>query len=306
MLRKLLFRLVLPLFAVYVAVCVGFGIKMAELSLHLPKHGSGDGAGFRARVGRQFHARVQDVAMTAADGAVLRGWFVQPPHPNGEAVVLLHGITGNRIDPSGYGDIFLQHGYSILLPDSREHGQSGGPIATYGILERDDVRRWVSLVRQRAPRCTYLLGESMGAAIALQAAAVTSQVCAIAVEDPYANFREISYERLANATATSPLFWRTVGAPMVEAAIAYTWLRYRIYLPDAAPAEAVQQSHVPTLLIAGTNDHDIPMHHAQELAASCADHCALWIVSGAGHGGAAVVAPVTFEYSVLSFFQKHD
>jgi pimeloyl-ACP methyl ester carboxylesterase len=306
MLRKLLFRLVLPLFAVYAVVCVGFGIKMAELSVHLPKHGQEDGAGFRARVWRQFRARVQDVQMTGADGAVLRAWYVQPPRPNGKAVVLLHGITGNRIDPSGYGDIFLQHGYSVLLPDSREHGQSGGPIATYGILERDDVRRWVALVRQRAPGCTYLLGESMGAAIALKATAVTPQVCAVAVEDPYANFREISYERLANATDTSPLFWRTLGAPVIETAIVYTWLRYRIYLPDAAPADAVQQSHVPTLLIAGTKDHDIPMHHAQELQASCADHCALWIVSGAGHGGAAVVAPVTFEYSVLSFFQKHD
>jgi pimeloyl-ACP methyl ester carboxylesterase len=304
--RKLLFRLALPLIVVYLVVCVGFGIKVAEISLHLPKHSHEDGNSFRTRVWRQFHARVQDVALTGADGAVLQAWYVRPPHPNGEAVVLLHGIAGNRIDPSGYGDIFLQRGYSILLPDSREHGRSGGPIATYGILERDDVRRWVQLVRQSAPGCTYLLGESMGAAIALQAAAITPQVCAVAVEDPYANFREISYERLANATGTAPFLWRTLGAPAVEAAILYTWLRYRIYLPDAAPAEAVTETHVPTLLISGTEDHDIPMHHAQELEASCASHCALWIVSGADHGGAAVVAPVTFEYSLLDFFQKHD
>jgi pimeloyl-ACP methyl ester carboxylesterase len=305
-LRKLLFRLVLPLAGVYLVVCVSFGVKMAEMSLHLPKHQEEDGTAFRARVWRQFNAHVQDVQITSADGAVLRAWYVRPPHANGEAVVLLHGITGNRIDPSGYGDIFLQHGYSILLPDSREHGLSGGPIATYGILERDDVRRWVALVRQRDPGCTYLLGESMGAAIALQAAVVTPQLCAVAVEDPFANFREISYERLGNATRMSTLFWRTLGAPVVETAIVYSLLRYHIYLPNAAPSDAVVQSHVPTLLITGTEDRDIPMHHAQELQASCESHCALWIVSGAGHGGAAVVAPVTFEFSVLGFFQKHD
>jgi pimeloyl-ACP methyl ester carboxylesterase len=291
---------------VYMALCVVAGIGVAEFSLHLPRHRYEDGAGFRERVWRQFHAKVSDVQTTAADGAVLRGWYVSPPNPNGEAVVLLHGITGNRIDPSGLGDIFLQRGYSVLLPDSREHGQSGGRIATYGILERDDVHRWVSLVRERAPGCTYLLGESMGAAIGLQATAVTPQLCAVAVEDPFANFREISYERLGNASHTSPLVWSTLGRPVVETAILWAHLRYGIYLPNAAPRRAVEASSVPTLLIAGTADHEVPMHHAQELQQSCPGHCALWIVSGAGHGGAATVAPATFQWQVVNWFPMHD
>jgi pimeloyl-ACP methyl ester carboxylesterase len=299
-------RRVLSIVAVYAAVCLLAGIGLAELSAHLPKHRVEDETGFRARVRRQFHARVQDVQTTGADGAVLRAWYVRPPYPTGEAVILLHGIAGNRIDPSGLGDIFLSHGYSVLLPDSREHGQSGGRIATYGILERDDVRRWVSLVRKRDPGCTYLLGESMGAAIGLQATEVTPQLCAVAVEAPYANFREISYERLGTLTHTPALFWRTLGRPIVETAIAYTQLRYGIYLPDAAPRTAVESSHVPTLLIAGTADRDIPMHHAQELEKSCPGHCTLWIVQGAGHGGAATVAPATFRGQVIDWFQKHD
>jgi pimeloyl-ACP methyl ester carboxylesterase len=293
-------------FAMYLAMCLVLGVGLAELSLHLPKHSAEDKAGFSARVGRQFHAEVRDVQTTGADGAVLRGWYVRPPHPNGQAVILLHGIAGNRIDPSGFGDIFLERGYSVLLPDSREHGVSGGRIATYGILERDDVRRWVSLVRQRDPGCTYLLGESMGAAIGLQATEVTPQLCAVAVEAPYANFREISYERLGNATHTPPLFWRTLGRPVIETAIVYTRLRYGIYLPNAAPRKAVENSRVPTLLIAGTADRDIPMHHAQELEQSCPGHCMLWIVPGAGHGGAATVAPATFQWQVVNWFERHD
>lgn len=292
--------------AVYLGLCVVAGVGLAEISLHLPRHSYEDGAGFRARVARQFNASVRDVQTTGADGAVLRGWYVRPPNPNGEAVILLHGITGNRIDPSGFGDIFLQRGYSVLLPDSREHGQSGGKIATYGILERDDVRRWVSLVRKRDPGCTYLLGESMGAAIGLQATVVTPQLCAVAVEAPFANFREIAFERLGEASHTPALFWRTLGRPVVETAILWARVRYGIYLPNAAPRKAVEASHVPTLLIAGTADRDIPMHHAQELQQSCPGHCVLWIVPGAGHGGAATVAPATFQWQVVNWFQKHD
>jgi pimeloyl-ACP methyl ester carboxylesterase len=282
------------------------GIVLAEFFLHLPKKHVDDGVAFRARVWKQFHASVDDVSLKGADGAVLKAWYVRPLRPRGEAVLLLHGITGNRVDPSGFGDIFLQQGYSVLLPDSREHGESGGGIATYGILERDDVRRWVGFARRRDPGCTYLLGESMGAAIGLQAAVVTPQLCAVAVESPFANFREISYERLGYETHLGTPFWKTLGRPSVEVAIIYARIRYGIYLPNAAPSRAVEDSHVPTLLIAGTEDRDIPMHHAQELLTMCESHCSLWIVPGASHGGASSVVPVTFAWSVLDFFQKHD
>jgi pimeloyl-ACP methyl ester carboxylesterase len=291
---------------IYLAATLTVGILLAEFFLHPPKRHVENGMVFRSRVWTQFHASVEDVSLKGADGAVLKGWYVTPPRPNGEAVVLLHGITGNRVDPSGFGDIFLRQGYSVLLPDSREHGESGGRIATYGILESDDVRRWVGFARKRDPGCTYLLGESMGAAIGLQATVVTPQLCAVAVESPFANFREISYERLGYESHLGTFFWKTLGRPAVEVAILYSRVRYGVYLPNAAPSQAVENSHVPTLLIAGTADRDIPMHHAQELLSLCEDHCSLWIVSGANHGGASTVMPVTFEFSVLDFFRKHD
>ena len=61
---------------------------------------------------------------------------------------------------------------------------------------------------------TYLLEESMGAAIGLQAAAVTPQLCAVAVEDPYARFRRKSATNAwAEEPRLGPLFWRTIGRP---------------------------------------------------------------------------------------------
>lgn len=289
----------------YSAGCVVAGIALAEISLRLPKRPLGDASTYRADVREQFHASVEDVAIVAADQAVLRAWYAQPRDPNGKAVILLHGITDNRIGVSGYGDFFLAHGYSVLLPDSREHGDSGGAIATYGIMEKDDVRRWVSWLRTRSPGCTYLLGESMGAAIGLQATEVTTQLCAVAVESPYATFREIGYERLGRATHLGPLVWRTLGTPVVEVAIAYSRVRYGIYLPDAEPKAAVESSRVPTLLIAGTADKNIPPHNAQELEAACPSHCSLWMVNGADHGGASSVAPAEFQRRILDWFQSH-
>jgi fermentation-respiration switch protein FrsA (DUF1100 family) len=64
-------------------------------------------------------------------------------------------------------------------------------------------------------------------------------------------------------------------------------------------------SQVPTLLIAGTADHNIPAHNAQELEQACASHCSLWMVPGADHGGAVAVAPVEFREKILGWFQSH-
>lgn len=290
----------------YVIACVVLGITLAEFSLRLPKHLPRTNGDFGKRVLRDFGASVEDVSLSAADGAILRAWYVRSQHPNGESVILLHGITDNRIGVSGFGDIFLRSGYAVLLPDSRAHGDSGGTVATYGILEREDVRRWVEWMRQRNPGCTFLLGESMGAAIGLQATSVTPQLCAVAVESPYSDFREISYERLGRGTHLGSFFWRSAGRPAIEVAILYARLRYGLWLTDASPHRAVQSSTVPTLLIAGTADRNIPMHHAMELYRDCASHCSLWIVPRADHGGASSVAPSEFSSRILQWFKRFD
>lgn len=291
----------------YLLVCVTLGIALAESTLRLPQQHVFIGVLFRERMHKQFGAGVETATIRAADGVPLRAWWVQPSMPNGRAVMLLHGIGGNRVDMSGYADIFVARGYSVLLPDSREHGESGGRLVTFGVLERDDVRRWAEWVHRRASGCTFLLGESMGAAIAVEATAVTPGICAAAVEDPFARFRPVVYERLGRETGLGTRFWRTAGMPVVQVAISWTHLRYGVWLPDAAPAAAIAHSTVPVLLMTGTADDNIPMHHAQELERTCgAGRCALWVVTGAGHGGISTVTGAEFGHRILQWFEAHD
>ncbi len=289
----------------YGATCVLGGIYLGETSVRLDKVPLGDSSLDRERFRRRFKASLEDVTLTAADGAVLRAWFIAPANPNGKSVILLHGVSSNRTGSTPYADMFLARGYSVLVPDSRDHGESGGEIATYGILERNDVNLWVAWLRHRVPGCTFLLGESMGAAIGLQATAITPDICAAVVEAPFADFRQISYERLGRRTGLGQLFWQTLGRPILEIAFAYARVRYGVYLPDADPKAALEHSHTPTLLIAGVNDQDIPKHHAEELQQACHGQCALWIVPGGEHADANTYAKEEFEHRVLDFFDAH-
>jgi len=81
-------------------------------------------------------AEMEDVSMAAPDGVVLRGWDLRPHDGNGDAVILFHGLGDNRIGMTGYAQLLLAHGFTVLLPDARAHGASDGPLATYGLLER--------------------------------------------------------------------------------------------------------------------------------------------------------------------------
>ena len=299
-------RLLTRLAALYLCACLVLGVITAEQSLRQRKHPIKNPEAQRLRLQQKLNAQVSDASITASDGAILKGWFLQPAIPNGKSVIILHGITSSRLSTTGFAQMFLARGYSVLTPDSRDHGESGGDIVTYGVLERDDVRRWTQWLRARAPGCTYLLGESLGAAIGLQATEVTPDLCAVVVESPFATFREIAYEHLGRNTRKGTLFWKTLGRPILAVTIAYTRVRYGIYLPDADPKVAVEHASTPTLLIAGTADHNIPMHHAQELAAACPSHCTLWIIPGADHGEASSVAHGEFDQRVLGWFTTHD
>ncbi len=81
----------------------------------------------------------EDFDVRAPDGALLRGWKVRPKNPNGSWVLAFHGVADNRVGVIGQSEFLLRAGYSVVMMDARAHGASGGPIATYGWLERNDT-----------------------------------------------------------------------------------------------------------------------------------------------------------------------
>lgn len=305
--RRRLLKLALLLFAAYAVLAIVCGVFLAEVTLHLPRRLLRHQAKAAEIVRQQFHTELQNVSIHASDGVELNAWYVQSNNMNGSAVILLHGITDNREGVAGFAPMFLDQGYAVLMPDARAHGESGGTIATYGIRERYDVQRWTAWLNQRLNGCVYLFGESMGAAIALQATAVTPGLCAVAVESPFSTFREIAFDRMAEHTPFGTWFWRdAAGRPVIEIALAYARLRYHVDLNQADPEEAMEHSKVPALLIAGTADRNIPMRHSAELMRTSGSHASLWIVQGADHGGAVSVAGPEFQRRILDWFQQHN
>lgn len=291
----------------YLLFVIAGGIFVAEASLrlyHRPLRHRQQAADF---VRRQYGAELQDVSVTAADSVVLKGWYVRPREFNGSTVILLHGITDNREGVAGYGRIFLDRGYAVLLPDARAHGESGGEFATYGLEEGGDLHHWVSwLYENDPPKCVYGFGESYGAALLLQALAAEPRFCAVAVEDAFSTAREMSYERVSGPLHLGQWFGRTVGRPVIWVAASYSRHRYGIDLLKPSPLEAVRHSRVPVLLIHGSDDREISPRHSLILARAAPDRVQVWLVPHAWHTGAWSVAHQEFESRLLGWFSAHQ
>ena len=172
----------------------------------------------------------------------------------------------------------------------------------YGIIERDDIRRWFEWLDQTTHSpCIYGLGESMGAAQLLESLAVEPHFCAVIAESSFSSFREIAYDRMGQRFATGAWLGRTVLRPVVEIALLIARNRYHIDLTQASPEDAVAHTHVPVLLIHGVVDSNIPLRHSLRLVAHN-PQLQLWQVPGADHCGAMSVAPEEFERRVVSWF----
>ena len=291
------------LLVLYLSACLIGGIYLADGTLHPGRRAltEGEAANFRESL-HQNGATVSDVAITTHDGVGLKGWMLRPAHTNGDAALVLHGLGDNRLGMEGVARLLLAHGFTVLLPDARGHGESGGPLVTYGLLERDDIHQWVDFLETAVrPGCVYGLGESMGAAELLQALEVEKRFCGVVAESSFSSFREMAYDRMGQPLGLGPWVGRIVLRPLVEIAFLRARWKYGLDMTGISPESAVAQSSTPVLLIHGQVDGNIPVRHSREIH-RLNPQTVLWEVPGADHCGAIGAAPEEFERRVVGWF----
>ncbi len=296
-------RILLGIF-VYLAVCTVGGVYLADGTLHPGRRPLTDGEVAEMRQSAHvLDAELEDSSITTADAAVLRGWTLRPHHGNGDAVILLHGLGDNRIGMTGYAQLLLTHGFTVLMPDARGHGVSDGPLVTYGLIERNDIHHWFDFLQAREhPRCIFGMGESMGAAELLQSLSAGTRFCAVVAESPFATFREIGYDRMGQPFHLGPWVGWSVLRPVIEVAFLRARWKCGLRLWDVSPEDSAAATKIPVLLIHGQVDRNIPVRHSRMIHAR-APGTEIWEVPRADHCGAISMAPQEFEEKVLGWFR---
>jgi len=202
-------------------------------------------------------------------GVKLKGWWFHAPQKRG-TVVFLHGLSDNRGNGVGIADHFLDRGYDVIEYDSRAHGESEGDACTYGFYEKQDLRRVLDRVEAKP---IAVMGVSLGAGIALQAAAEDRRIVGVVAVSSFSDLRTAGRERAP---------WFASKGNLAEAfAIAEKEGKFRA--DDVSPMAAAALIKVPTLVIHGEKDDETPAAHSNRIFAALHEPKRLIVVANAGH-----------------------
>lgn len=227
----------------------------------------------------------EQVTFPSTDGLWLSGWFLPAPG-SGSTVILCHGFQTGRREMLPVALALRERGHHVLLFDFRGHGESQGRWSSCGALETRDLEGAVRYLRSRPDlegTRIGVLGFSMGAAVAILAAARVTEIEAVVADSAFATLEEAVAATLCGG-------YHLPRYPVVELAL---WLAQRITgtrVDDVRPVDAIPHlAPRPILLIHGVEDKVVPLSEAYLLYEAAGEARELWTVPGADHVGARTV-----------------
>jgi fermentation-respiration switch protein FrsA (DUF1100 family) len=190
----------------------------------------------------------EDIYLTAADETALHGWWLKAKSPVKGTVYFLHGNAENISTHIRNIAWLPEYGYQVFLIDYRGFGLSEGKPTLPGALQ--DIRAGFEYIHARddtRDKPLYLLGQSLGASMAIYFAATDpqakQQLSAVISDAAFARYSEIAKYVSAQAWLTWPLQYPV------------SWSMIRGYDPVDFVADI---SPVPLLLIHSQDDQIVP------------------------------------------------
>lgn len=244
----------------------------------------------------------ESVEIVSPHGYGLYGVYIPVPDST-RTVIIAHGITANLIHSIKYLWSFRSRGFNVLLIEHRNHGRSGGHDTTFGYWEKDDMVAWVDWAASRCGQADAVSlddcivgihGESMGAVIALETAAVDPRVAFVVADCPFAEAAEEFAYRLKED-------YRLPAFPLVPLASVITRLRTGFAFDRVAPLVHMPALETPVLFVHGAADTYIPPEASERLYEAKRGARKLWLAPGADHAEAYLKHPEAYDRLIGEF-----
>jgi competence protein ComEC len=229
---------------------------------------------------------MEPIVVRARDGVQLAArWFPAPgPGTTARTALLLHGFAeGSSAFAARRVEVLNRHGWNVASLELRGYGRSDGLYATFGGREADDIAVWLDALAERFARLEsslalepVLWGRSMGAAIAVRAAARDRRTAALVLESP-----------LVDLAASMAIVLRKRRLPFPRL-LARLVLRRAgkiagLSIHEPAPVETAPRVSCSSLIVHGSLDPLVPVAEVQRLAGAFPEPSCRIDVAGAKH-----------------------
>lgn len=220
----------------------------------------------RAKVEAKWESRLKTFTFDSFDGTPIAGFIFEPECPQKGTIVVLHGLSDRKESMMAVAEAFADSGYLTVVPDLRAHGESGGRYTTLSYREKQDQVALLNYLAGRGADVDHVgvLGGSLGAAIAIQWAAIDPRVKSVVAVAPFAELRtELDYLYRRHDIGE----WK---AELLEAA-AQQQGHFRV--EDVSPLRAMRSLQTPVYLAHGYQDKLIPVTESERLYAAARGPC---------------------------------
>lgn len=223
----------------------------------------------------------EDVRFRTADGLTLNAWFV--PEAGGTrraTVVMFNGNGGNRADRAPLAAELSRAGLAVLLVDYRGYGDNPGSPSEPGLLaDARAARAYLDRREDVDPERIVYLGESLGAAVALQLA-VEQPPAALVLRSPFTSLAEVGQ-------------------------LHYPLLPVRALLNDRFDSiRHVRRLQTPVLVVAGERDGIVPPGQSRRIAQAAPNLEGFVLVEGADHNDPALFTGEQLITAVTGFVHE--
>jgi uncharacterized protein len=227
------------------------------------------------------------VSYPSANGKTLYGLFFPAKGPAKGTVIHFHGNFGNFSNHFPLVVFLPERGFNLLAFDYQGYGASQGSPSPKRTIE--DGLASIRFVQSRSSGTpVFLLGQSLGGAIATVVAARAPEVRAVILEAPFTSYRAMGRTVMSRRVWTWPL---VALAPFLS----------RRYDPiDAVAAIAPR----PLLIIHGEKDAIVPVSMSKKMFAAAREPKTLWTVPEAGHLEMRRRVREEYEKRVTRFFEQ--
>jgi fermentation-respiration switch protein FrsA (DUF1100 family) len=271
----------------YVGI-IAVGAVLLTIMVMTPLKGS-----ICCRTPRDFGAAYEAVRFPTADGLQLAGWYV--PGRNGAVIILLHNYYGDRREVLPVAAMLARHGYGLLMYDQRASGESEGDVRSLGLLDIPDVNSAVDYLHARGRQHIAAYGCSMGASLALAAAAGNQAIVAVAADAPSPLTFDETYDPAGDDA------W-LVNLPLHGLSHALVTLRSGAWPPMSITQATQRLAPRPLLLLSTGRGGE--RERIDALFAAAAEPKQRLSIPDAGHCAAPLSHPSEYEQHLLDFFDQ--
>lgn len=214
-----------------------------------------------------------------SDGHRLHGWWLPAQDPKAPAVLYLHGARWNLTGSVTRIERWRQLGFSVLAVDYRGFGKSTDVAPTETHAYEDAEAAWDHLAKLAPGHGRYIVGHSLGGAIAAELARRRPEADGLVLE--------ATFTSVADMIDLSPWGFLPVGLILTQ---------------KFDTLAKMPEIRVPVLVTHGTRDSIVPVRMGERLYEAAKSPKRFIRVDGAGHHNLSGVAFDEYRAALRELF----